>query len=97
MSHLGKLGSFIEAFIDAGLALLYEVLQTIRISLASFAIPALATTIQIPTLSDTLKDLEVAACDLFAMAASLLPLTFSCSNQSPNGTAQFIMFLSLNN
>lgn len=77
-----SLGALVEAAGNSVIAAIYELLYLFQTIFTAFALPQLVTSITLPTFSDTLKDLEVALCDVTAVFAALLPVTFSCSAQT---------------
>jgi hypothetical protein len=79
-------GVFVESLLYALFAALYEILSMLSEIFTSFAIPALADDIQLPTFAATLSNLQVSICSLAGVAASFVPFSFSCSSQAGAGS-----------
>lgn len=81
ISWFCTLGNMIRTAMQGVGALIYEVVNSINKMLAAIAFAPLASDIRIPTFGDTLRDLQVFACQIGALLALILPITFSCSAQ----------------
>ena len=92
------LGNFVDAtWLMLG-SLIYEIARMARGLLIYFAYldDFHGREIQIPTLTNALKNLDVAICNLGGLIGSIFPVTFSCSAQSEaqGGLAAFTEYVS---
>lgn len=76
------LGDFVQSAIMVFVPASYEILKLMQMLLASFARFSYTAEIGLPTLENSLRNLEVAMCRLGGLLATFLPVTFSCSAQA---------------
>ena len=75
------------------LSFVFELSALVKNFLTAIAIPTYWTSVQIPTLANTQKNLDAALCQFGGLIASVIPVSFSCSateGANPGANGRFV-------